>query len=67
MLHYMSDHVQADQAQLLADLGRAGMAFAQLVDAIAPGQLAEPTPCPDVNVRMLVEHLIEGSAISPAL
>jgi uncharacterized protein (TIGR03086 family) len=61
MLRYMSDDAEADQAQLLADLGRASTAFAQLVDAIAPGQLAGPTPCPDVNVRMLVEHLIEGS------
>jgi uncharacterized protein (TIGR03086 family) len=57
----VSDHAEADQAQLLADLGRASTVFAQLVDAVAPDQLAGPTPCPDVDVRMLVEHLIEGS------
>jgi uncharacterized protein (TIGR03086 family) len=61
MLRFMSDHAEADQSQLLADLGRASTAFAQLADAVAPAQLAGPTPCPDVNVRMLVEHLIEGS------
>jgi uncharacterized protein (TIGR03086 family) len=57
----MSDLAEADQAQLLADLGRAATAFAQLIEAVAPDQLAEPTPCPDVNVRTLIEHLTEGS------
>jgi uncharacterized protein (TIGR03086 family) len=57
----MGDHAEADQLQLLADLDRATTAFAQIAEAVGPGQLTAPTPCPDVNVRMLIEHLIDGS------
>ena len=57
----MSADAGADQQQLLADLDRATAAFAKLVDATRPDCLTAPTPCPDVDVRMLIEHLIDGS------
>lgn len=61
MLGGMSAHPEADREQLLADLDRATAAFAQLVDATGPEWLTAPTPCPDVDVRTLIEHLIDGS------
>ena len=47
--------------QLLTDLDLAGAAFAGLTAGIRPGQMTDPTPCPDVDVQGLVDHLIEGS------
>jgi uncharacterized protein (TIGR03086 family) len=47
--------------QLLDDLDRASAAFARLVDGVLPDQLTASTPCPGVDVRALVQHLIDGS------
>lgn len=56
----MGSDAEAGQ-QLLADLERAATAFAQLVGAVGPHQLTAATPCPDVDARTLIEHLIDGS------
>jgi uncharacterized protein (TIGR03086 family) len=67
MLGGVSRTDEADEQQLLADLDRATQVFAQLVDNVRPDQLAAPTPCPDVDARTLIEHLIEGSWYFTAL
>src|SRR5215471_657872 len=56
----MGPNAAAD-AQLLDDLDRASAVFARLVDGVSPDQLTASTPCLGVDVRMLVQHLIEGS------
>ena len=61
MLGGMRSTDKADEKQLLADLDLATQVFAELVDNVRPDQLAAPTPCPDVDTRTLIEHLIEGS------
>lgn len=48
--------------QLLADLDLANASFATLVAGISREQMTAPTPCAGVDVRALVEHLIEGSS-----
>jgi uncharacterized protein (TIGR03086 family) len=63
---FMEPDADAD-AQLLDDLDRASAAFAQLVDGVSPDQLTASTPCPGVDVRMLVKHLMEGSRYFAAL
>jgi uncharacterized protein (TIGR03083 family) len=34
---------------------------AQLVTGVRDGQWADPTPCPDWNLRDLVSHIIAGN------
>ena len=60
MLLFMAPDADAE-VQLLEDLDRAGAAFARLVDGVSRDQLTASTPCPGVDVRVLVQHLIEGS------
>ena len=47
----------------VASLARATDAFARLVDGVEPGQWPLPTPCPDWNVRQLMEHMVSGQRL----
>ena len=53
--------------QLLDRLGRGCDAVGALVAQVRPGQWSAPTPCPDWNVRQLVEHLIGLNRVFTAL
>lgn len=40
-------------------LATAALEAARLARAVAPGRLGAPTPCPDYDVRALIEHLMQ--------
>jgi uncharacterized protein (TIGR03086 family) len=61
MLLGMSSADKADRDQLLADLDTATQVFTELLANVRSDQLTAPTPCPGVDTRTLIEHLIEGS------
>jgi uncharacterized protein (TIGR03086 family) len=52
---------------LLTDLDLANAAFAAVTAGISPKQMTAPTPCTNINVRALVEHLVEGSSYFASL
>ncbi|WP_158885688.1 TIGR03086 family metal-binding protein [Amycolatopsis anabasis] len=53
--------------ELLDAHGQALRGFDDLVHRIEPGQWAAPTPCPDWNVRDLVNHLVAEQLWVPHL
>lgn len=53
----------SDLPQVVADSDRLVDAFQHLVDGVAPSQWAAPTPCPDWNVRQLLQHVTNGNTI----
>jgi uncharacterized protein (TIGR03086 family) len=48
---------------VVADSDRLFDAVARLVDGIGPDQWTAPTPCPDWNVRQLLQHVTNGNVI----
>lgn len=40
---------------------------ADIVSGVRPGQLDDPTPCPDYNVATLVDHLVSAGRLAAAL
>jgi uncharacterized protein (TIGR03086 family) len=54
-------------ADLLDDLNRAVTAAGRIVAGIGPGQWDQPTPCPGLDVRTLVNHLVTGNLLFAAL
>ena len=50
-----------------ADLVRSYAHAADLVAGVRPGQLADPTPCPDFDVATLVDHLVGAGYRAAAL
>lgn len=51
----------------LADLDRALDAAEAVVAAIQPGQWASPTPCTELDVRQVVNHIVSGNLLFAAL
>lgn len=60
-------HHQPPGDQLLASLALAVANVGQLVDGVAPDQWTAPTPCPEWDVRQLVNHLAAGNLAVAAL
>jgi uncharacterized protein (TIGR03086 family) len=60
------DAVRTDTAAL-ADLDRALDATKAVVAAIQPAQWDAPTPCTELNVRQVVNHLVSGNLLFAAL
>lgn len=60
-------HHQPPDHQLLASLALAVARVGQLVDRVAPDQWTAPTPCPEWDVRQLVNHLVNGNLAVAAL
>lgn len=65
----IGDHVagspaptQAAALDLVVRIERALAAAGRVVAAVAPADLARPTPCPDWDVRALLAHLVGGVA-----
>jgi uncharacterized protein (TIGR03086 family) len=52
---------------VLADLDRALAATEQIVAGIGPGQWPDPTPCTELNVREVLNHLVSGNLLFAAL
>lgn len=50
-------------ADPVASLSRATDAFESLVAGVKPEQWTLPTPCPEWNVRQLVEHVVSGQRL----
>ena len=45
---------------------QAGERTGKIVEQLAPGQLSAPTPCPDWDVRAVVNHLVAGNYVFAA-
>ena len=54
-------------AAVLADLDRALAATERIVAGIGPGQWPDPTPCTELNVRGVLNHLVSGNLLFAAL
>ncbi len=54
-------------AELLQDLDLAIAAADTVVAGIGPGQWSAPTPCTDLNVRELLNHMVSGNVLFAAL
>ena len=53
--------------QLLTSLALALASVGHLVDGVAAAQWTAPTPCPEWDVRQLVNHLVAGNLAVAAL
>lgn len=54
-------------AEPMGQLAEALDITGQLVTGVRDGQWADPTPCPDWNVRNLVSHIITGNRLFAAI
>jgi len=54
-------------AAVLADLDRALAATERIVSGIGPGQWTAPTPCTELDVRGVLNHLVSGNLLFAAL
>jgi uncharacterized protein (TIGR03086 family) len=52
---------------VLADLDRALTTTERIVAGIGPGQWSDPTPCTELNVRGVLNHLVSGNLLFAAL
>jgi uncharacterized protein (TIGR03086 family) len=55
------------EAELLADLGRALAATEVVVAGIRADQWPEPTPCTELDVRGVLNHLVRGNLLFAAI
>jgi uncharacterized protein (TIGR03086 family) len=63
----MTDDAILTDAAALGDLDRTLDAAEAVVAAIQPGQWASPTPCTELDVRQVVNHLVSGNLLFAAL
>jgi hypothetical protein len=54
-------------AELLADLGRALAATEAVVAGIRAGQWPMPTPCTELDVHGVLNHLVRGNLLLAAI
>lgn len=54
-------------SEALTDLDRALAAADSVVAGIAPGQWSAPTPCTELDVRAVVNHLVTGNLLFAAI
>jgi uncharacterized protein (TIGR03086 family) len=55
------------ETELLADLDRALAATEAVVAAVAAGQWTAPTPCTELDVRGVLNHLVRGNLLFVAI
>jgi len=55
------------EAAVLADLGRALAATQAVVGGIRPSQWTRPTPCTELDVREVLNHLVSGNLLFAAI
>ncbi len=63
----MADDAVVTDAAALGDLDRALNATEAVVAAIQPGQWNSPTPCTELDVRQVANHLVSGNLLFAAL
>jgi uncharacterized protein (TIGR03083 family) len=56
-----------DNAAVLCDLDAALAATGQIVAGVGPGQWRAGTPCPELDARALVNHMVSGNLMFAAI